>query len=242
MRGSRIVLLCVTLIATVESRRVWEATQANGFRSYVANPHDNCSVFSASFFSALQEFIDLDGLVIDVGCGPTHIPDYVPDGYPSYVGVEPIPFIGERGGVPIVRATAENLPFRTAIADRVLFISSLDHMIDAQAALAEARRVLKPSGKLFVMTHDPHPSEDFTAHGLPYRVWRRLKTSGVKGLWSAIIHRKPTLQVDHVLGAANPYHTKFIGMELCTSMLLLAGFQVQRTRSLPSGLHFLAAS
>lgn len=65
--------------------------------------------------------------------------------------------------VPLVCACAEALPLRDAAFDRVVCDSSLEHMREQKAALAEICRVTRPQGALFVATPnrfsigpDPH--------------------------------------------------------------------------------------
>ncbi len=51
----------------------------------------------------------------------------------------------------LVRGIGEALPFANETFDVVLFKSSLDHCRDGRAALAEARRVLRPSGHVLII-------------------------------------------------------------------------------------------
>ena len=60
----------------------------------------------------------------------------------------------EHAGIdlPLICACAEALPFREAQFDRVVLDSALEHVIDQAKTLAEARRVLRSGGALFVAT------------------------------------------------------------------------------------------
>jgi SAM-dependent methyltransferase len=51
-------------------------------------------------------------------------------------------------GLEVVQAVAERLPFDDESFDAVMMISMLHHVDDPDAALADARRVLRPGGKL----------------------------------------------------------------------------------------------
>lgn len=65
------------------------------------------------------------------------------------VGLDPTPGPGVRKG------TAEALPFPAAMFDVVLFVRVLAHLTNPRAALAEARRVLRPDGRLIMAAHGP---------------------------------------------------------------------------------------
>ncbi len=54
-------------------------------------------------------------------------------------------------GLETVQADAQRLPFDDASFDAAMMISMLHHVEDREAALAEARRVLKPQGRLVLM-------------------------------------------------------------------------------------------
>jgi ubiquinone/menaquinone biosynthesis C-methylase UbiE len=60
----------------------------------------------------------------------------------------------------LVRARAEDLPWRDATFDRVFCINALHHFADRSRFFAEARRVLKPGGGLLTIGKDPHTDRD----------------------------------------------------------------------------------
>ncbi|MFX0194488.1 MAG: glycosyltransferase [Candidatus Hodarchaeota archaeon] len=55
-----------------------------------------------------------------------------------------------RGAFPFVAAAAEALPFRSSAFDSALLYAVLPHVFDIDAVLAEAARVLKPGGHLYL--------------------------------------------------------------------------------------------
>lgn len=65
------------------------------------------------------------------------------------VGIDPVPGQGVREG------RAQALPFPAAMFDVVLFVRVLAHLPDPGAARAEARRVLRPGGRLIAAAHGP---------------------------------------------------------------------------------------
>ena len=62
-------------------------------------------------------------------------------------GLDPEP------GPGVVRGRAEALPFADACFDAVFFVRTLLHVADLSMALVEARRVLKPNGRVIVAVH-----------------------------------------------------------------------------------------
>lgn len=62
------------------------------------------------------------------------------------------PDADSRPGAPVTRARAESLPFPDETFDAVLFSHVLHHVPDPRAAVAEAGRVAKPTGRLLIRT------------------------------------------------------------------------------------------
>lgn len=60
----------------------------------------------------------------------------------------------------LVQGRAERLPWGNALFDRVFCINAFHHFRDKPAFLAEARRVLRSSGKVLIVGLDPHAEED----------------------------------------------------------------------------------
>ncbi len=96
--------------------------------------------------------------MLEVGCGPgRYVALLAAMGY-DVVGVDPYEFeswkdiakerpVEFRSGIK-----AEALPFPDASFDHVACISAMLYFDDADAALAEMRRVLKPGGRLYIRT------------------------------------------------------------------------------------------
>jgi ubiquinone/menaquinone biosynthesis C-methylase UbiE len=103
--------------------------------------------------------------VIDIGCGPGNIYATL-QGTPKHlIGVDVAPtsleLAGKLGYTPIL-ADANNLPFKSGIADVVALNAALHHCENMDSVLKEAARLVKPGG-ILVTDHDPQLS------GLDYK-------------------------------------------------------------------------
>ena len=125
------------------------------------------------------------GQVLEIGMGAGHnLPYYQRDQVERIVGIDPCSTSwglaqprAEKLGVPIefIEGSAESMPLPDAAFDTVLMTYSLCTISDAQAALQEMRRVLKPGGRLVFCEHGEAP--DATVARWQQRVnpvWRRL--------------------------------------------------------------------
>lgn len=110
-----------------------------------------------------RELLDgVTGRVIEIGAGNGHNFPHYPDTVTQVVAVEPEPFLRARAeeaavevAVPItvVAGAAEALPAAPESFDVAVFSLVLCSVGGQAAALAEARRVLKPRGELRVYEH-----------------------------------------------------------------------------------------
>lgn len=131
----------------------------------------------------------LSGTVVEVGCGPGDNFALYPSEVTSVVAVEPEPFLrarageaaaaatGEPGRVGVVEGTADALPVADGSADAVVFSLVLCSVHDVPAALAEARRVLRPGGEIRVLEHVAAPDSPRmrrVQHALDATLWPRM--------------------------------------------------------------------
>lgn len=109
------------------------------------------------------------GVVVDMGFGSgTNLPHYDANKVTKVIAIEPNPAMLARDRdawrkdidveAHIVGAEATGLP--AACADTVVFTFALCTIPDASGALAEARRVLKPGGRLLFCEHGLAPDAD----------------------------------------------------------------------------------
>ena len=124
------------------------------------------------------------GLVLEIGVGSgLNLPLYGP-AVERVFGADPSPALlalararGARAPLPVhlIRAAAEQLPFRAGAFDTVVMTWTLCTVADPAASLAELRRVLRPDGRLLFVEHGlaPEPAIERWQHRLtPY--WQRI--------------------------------------------------------------------
>jgi len=136
--------------------QLWEQLQANGAKSYATAPALNLAVGDRPDATEFGQFCDLRGKVLDIGCGPQAFPSYGGRGAADIlVGIDPLVGDTERE-FEFVGGIGEYLPFRDGTFDRVLFGTSLDHVLSPVRALHEARRVLTPTGFVCIWYGEGH--------------------------------------------------------------------------------------
>lgn len=105
---------------------------------------------------------DATGVVVEVGAGDGVNFRHYPPAVTRVLALEPEPRLRERaaarareGALPVdvVDGLADRLPVAEASADTVVCCLVLCSVPDPDAALAEARRVLRPGGRLLFMEH-----------------------------------------------------------------------------------------
>jgi SAM-dependent methyltransferase len=158
--------------------------------------------------------------VIDIGCGEGQISRLAAGlpGVERVVGVDPtgaqLEVARARGGpVAYERAEATSLPFPAASFDAAIACLVFEHIDDADAAIAEVGRVLRPGGRfLFFLNHpllqapgsgwidDRILDEQYWRIG-PYLVEDKTLEEVDKDVWIPFIHRPLSRYVNALVGA-----------------------------------------
>lgn len=100
---------------------------------------------------SFAEFIRItEGRVLDIGCGPGKFRHHLDLDRVDYIGLDPIT-MPEVCDFPFVQGLAEYIPFKEDTFTDIVVLAALDHFRKLDLFLQEARRVLKPGGRLHVM-------------------------------------------------------------------------------------------
>jgi SAM-dependent methyltransferase len=94
------------------------------------------------------------GTVIDIGCGAGGLLQLIEARWPQFecLGVDIATPDNFLASVPRLVADASALPLRDASVEGVILNHVLEHVSEVAPILAEARRVLKPSGWIYIET------------------------------------------------------------------------------------------
>ncbi len=90
--------------------------------------------------------------VLDLGCGKGRFAGHLKDAGAEVFGLDlSAAMLAGAIGLPRVRASARRLPFADGTFDAVVAVEVLEHVGAVDAVLVEARRVLKPGGRLAIV-------------------------------------------------------------------------------------------
>jgi ubiquinone/menaquinone biosynthesis C-methylase UbiE len=148
----------------------------------------------------------LEGEVVEIGFGSGHNVPFYPTTVSGVAAVEPSDvgwgLAGERitaAGVPVQRAglDGQSLPFADDSFDAALSTWTLCTIPDANAALREVRRVLKPGGTLHFLEHGLAPEGDENV-----RRWQRRLEPMEKRLFNGCHLTRPIVDILKTAGFA----------------------------------------
>jgi ubiquinone/menaquinone biosynthesis C-methylase UbiE len=116
---------------------------------------------------ALMAFVggDLTGRVLEVGCGTGHWLRLLTERRIRIAGVDAsynmLEFAHDQApAARLAHGKAEHLPWADGAFERLFCINAFHHFEDKVRFLAEARRVLRPGGRMMTVGLDPHPGID----------------------------------------------------------------------------------
>ncbi|MEL7058417.1 MAG: metalloregulator ArsR/SmtB family transcription factor [Acidobacteriota bacterium] len=127
-------------------------------------------LFGSRFdLEALLGLLDPTWTVGDLGCGTGRVAAALAPHVGGVVAVDESPEmltaaaarLAARDDVDLRRGELEALPIDDASLDAATLILTLHHAADPTAVLAEARRTLRPAGRLLVVDMQPHDREDY---------------------------------------------------------------------------------
>jgi SAM-dependent methyltransferase len=112
--------------------------------------------------------LPIEGRVLDVGAGTgDQVAELIRLGHDA-IGLEPnaqAVTVARFRGRPVHHGTAEAPPFEDASFDTVILSQVVEHLVDPIAALTSLRRLVRPGGRLIVLTPN--------VYGLPRRLFGR---------------------------------------------------------------------
>ena len=111
---------------------------------------------------------ELQGPVLDVGCGDGRLAALAAARKITWIGVDSSPSQLEANPYrPVVLADMRHLPFRDGCVQEVTHLWCLYHLDDPRLAIAEARRVLRDGGLYFASTSARDNDPEIMPDGYP---------------------------------------------------------------------------
>ena len=123
----------------------------------------------AGEFSALLGLLDAEWCVADLGAGTGTLTDMIAPFVGRVVAIDRSPEMLEAArdrlsdspNVEVLEGELESLPAEEAAFDVALLVLVLHYVVDPERALTEARRVLKPGGRLVIVDMREHGREEY---------------------------------------------------------------------------------
>lgn len=138
----------------------WHRQQAESVDRYVDDDYEADGTLGELFGGFIATTLDRGGPVLDIGCGlHSSLPHYIKHlKLNQFLGIEPLPVLIERDFACLTGVAAENMPLKSDVANAAIFSTSLDHIENADVAIREVLRVLKPGAPIYFWLgiHDPH--------------------------------------------------------------------------------------
>jgi ubiquinone/menaquinone biosynthesis C-methylase UbiE len=141
--------------------------------------------------------------VVDVGCGPGRFLREAAERGATAVGVDPSSQMRRlatrrtpaslRDAIRVTDGTAERLPLEDGEATVAWAVASFHHWTDADAGLAELRRVLQPGGRLLIAERLARPGGWFRHHALTWEQGQDLVAQAERAGFTDVAAVRPTL-------------------------------------------------
>ena len=130
----------------------WQAQQDAALSEYEGDQYAADHTLAHLFGGFMAVSLDRNSTVLDIGCGiGRKLPAYVEQlNLSNYIGLDPYKVDVLPEYPMLAGALAENLPLKDASVDAVIFSTSMDHIEGIDQAIAEAKRVLKPGGRIYM--------------------------------------------------------------------------------------------
>ena len=120
-------------------------------------------------FSAMLSLLSPDLIVADLGCGTGPLAAELAKYVKQVIAVDSSAAMLKAAqkrlegvdNVELRRGDLESLPIDDATCDAVIILLVLTYVADPVAAISEARRILKPGGKVVLVDLQPHDRDDF---------------------------------------------------------------------------------
>ncbi len=132
----------------------------------------------------LLKYLESEDNILSVGCGPAHIEQALTNKGFKVTGLdvsqEAIACIPD--GIRAVVGKAEEMPFKEATFDAVIYIVSLQFIENYPLALKKTAEVLKPGGKLFIMLLNPESFFFKAKQKEPESYINKIRHTDIKGI------------------------------------------------------------
>ncbi len=148
--------------------------------------------------------------VLEIGCGSGMGLAYLAQRASRVVGGDPTAALLAEAGehlpsMELVQLSADHLPFEAKTFDVVLMLEMIYYVEDLEGAVAEARRVLRPGGRLFIcLPNRARPDFNPSPYSVRYPSAGELQTSLERHGFSVQVFggfpTEPTSSRDRVLG------------------------------------------
>jgi SAM-dependent methyltransferase len=147
--------------------KTWSTAFTNAIKHYTEWASDSLSTQTHPHGHLYEQFIlaHAHGRVLDLGVGVLPVPAYLESYDIELVhGLDPLPPLNSHP-FPFSRSVSEFIPWPDSCMDSIVMGGSLDHIYLPDRAFKECARVLKPRGKLIIITGLEASNSDYNPYG-----------------------------------------------------------------------------